>query len=107
MELPVLSIEFDDGTSYQVEARPRDLLAVEKDGIDLATKPIYGMYAVAYAGLRRMKRTGAIPAEAVLPTTVDELTEIADVQTADGATPSEPVVELVTTDGRTAEGKDS
>jgi hypothetical protein len=105
MELPVLSIQFDDGTSYQVEARPRDLLAVEKDGIDVTSQPIYGMYAVAYAALRRMKRTGVIPTEVTLPATVDELTEIADVQASEA---SSSVDELVpATDGRTAVGKDS
>jgi hypothetical protein len=80
VELPVLSVVFDDGREYKVEAKARDLLAAERNGHPFdAERPMGSLYAIAHAGLSRMQRTGQIPAEVTLPATVEDLADVADV----------------------------
>lgn len=85
MELPTLTVRFDDGTEYTVEARARDLLAAENAGYDfMGAKPLGAMYAVALGGLHRMQRTGEIPIEIDLPKSVDDLAAVADIEAVEG-----------------------
>lgn len=80
MELPVLVVSFDDGTEYKVEAKARDLLGAEQAGHAFdAERPMSSLYAIAFAGLARMQRTGQIDADINLPGSVDELAKVADV----------------------------
>jgi hypothetical protein len=80
-----MTVRFDDGTEYTIEARARDLLAAENAGYDFAgTKPLGAMYAVALGALHRMQRAGVIPVEVDLPKSVDDLAAVADVEAAEG-----------------------
>jgi hypothetical protein len=80
VELPVLSVVFDDGSEYKVEAKARDLLAAERAGHPFdAERPMGSLYAIAHAALGRLQRAGEIPADVVLPASVDDLAEVADV----------------------------
>jgi hypothetical protein len=77
-------VTFDDGTSYKVEAKARDLLAAERNGEAFdAARPLSGMYAIAQAALARMQRVGDIPADVKLPATSAELGDVADVEGAE------------------------
>lgn len=79
---------FDDGAVYEIEAKTRDLLAVEKQGYDITEgQPIAIMYAVALACLQRMQRAGEIPADIDLPKSLDDLAEVADVEGKDQGSP--------------------
>lgn len=72
-------VSFDDGTSIEVQSSSRDMVALEKAGIDLTTMtPILGSYTLAHATLQRLKRVGKIDID--VPDTADELADLADLE---------------------------
>lgn len=75
-------VAFDDGSEVEVQSSSRDLLALEKAGVDLQSlSPIAGSYAIAHATLQRYKRRGLTDID--VPDTADELADIADLVPVD------------------------
>jgi hypothetical protein len=72
------TVAFDDGRQVEVQGSSRDLLALEKQGVDVTTmKPVEGSYVLAYAALVRAKAKGLIDVD--LPDSADELMDCADL----------------------------
>jgi hypothetical protein len=89
--LPVLNVEFDDGTQVRLVPKARDLAVIERDyHFDLNDLfSMTGFYTLAFATLQRLAKNGGRPA----PASVDELIDTADV--------------VPETDDEDPEGKDS
>lgn len=72
-------IRFDDGTEVEVQSSSRDMVALEKAGVNLTEMtPILGSYVLAHASLQRLKRLGKIDVD--VPDTADELADLADLE---------------------------
>lgn len=73
------TVLFDDGTVVEAQVRSRDLVKLEEAGIDLeAVPPMRGSYLLAHAAMQRMARLGEVSS---CPETVEELMDIADLET--------------------------
>jgi hypothetical protein len=76
-----LRVTFDDGTTVDVHDKPRDKVIAERGGHDfIESGPFEGMYAVAWAGLHRLKRAGELPEQVSVPDVLTALADVADVQ---------------------------
>lgn len=77
-------VSFDDGGTFEVVAKARDIALAERQGLDVNTAPpVFTTYAVALAALGRMQRAGDIPADVKLPESVDSMLDVADVEDLD------------------------
>lgn len=80
MKTPPALVTFDDGTEIVVQGRSRDLLAIERSGVDVANvAPMEMGYRSVYAALERMKRNGELPEGFELPASVEEFMDGADI----------------------------
>lgn len=86
MQSPKALVSFDNGDEFEVQARSRDLVAAEADGVDFqAIPPIRGSYISALYALRRLVKTGTIEPAEPLPADVDALIEVADITIVEDA----------------------
>lgn len=75
-------IVFDDGREATVQTSSRDMLAIEKAGVQLAELgPVESSYVIAHHTLTRYKRQGLV--EFDVPDTAEELSEVADLDYVD------------------------
>ncbi len=87
---PKFTLTFDDGTVIEAQASSRDMVRIEKDGVNLDEMGgATGSYVIAHAALVRLARTGKLTDEhaALVPDTADELMELADLVPADDEDP--------------------
>lgn len=78
-QFPKFTVVFDDGTRVDAQASSRDLVGLEKAGVQLSeTAPVQGSYILAHAALSRLKRLGKIDVD--VPETADELMDLADIE---------------------------
>lgn len=83
MAFPPMSVTFENGTTVEVQAKPKDLARAEIGGHDFQTGgPIAGMYAAAWATLGRMSRAGDLPEGVEVPATLDAFLDLCDVEPA-------------------------
>jgi len=79
--IPPMLVQFEDGTKVRIVPRPKDLVRAEIAGHDFQTgKGMTGMYYVAMATLGRMGRAGDLPAGLVIPESLDDFLDLADVE---------------------------
>lgn len=84
MYLPKTAVTFDDVDPFDVQTTSRDLVAMETDGVDLSNlPPIRGTYTMVWYALRRLERTGKLPAGVEVPDTVDGFLDMADINPQD------------------------
>ena len=82
------TVMFDDGSVVDAEVRSRDLVRLEAAGVDLdSVPPLRGSYILAHAALQRMSRAGQT--DVVVPATVEELMDIADLESAEAVDPKD------------------
>ena len=80
MQMMPFVVEFDDAEPFQVQPTSRDLVKLEKDGVDLqAVGNMIGGYTMAYAALQRLDRQGKLPDDVKLPKSLDDFMEAADL----------------------------
>ena len=85
---PPMTVTFDDGTSIRLEPRPKDLARAELSGFDFQTGgPIVAAYAVAYATLGRLSRSGVLDDKISLPDSLDAFVDVADVDEIENEDP--------------------
>jgi len=89
---PPMIVTFDDGTTVHLAPRPRDLLGAEEAGHNFTAggNEIATSWAVAYATLRRLERTGALPEGVAVPASYQEFRDTADVDEDEAATDEDP-----------------
>lgn len=85
MQLPKVSIAIDDADPIEAQCTSRDLLAMEKDGIDINTmSSMAGGYTMAWYALKRLHRQGKTTVD---PGTLEEFMDSADINVDDEADP--------------------
>ena len=86
MAFKPVRIVFDDGREAEVLTSSRDMLALEKAGVDLsALGPVESSYVIAHATLARYKRQGLVDFD--IPETSDDLADLADLTYVDDEDP--------------------
>ena len=86
--IPPMTVTFDDGTEVLIQPKPRDLVGAEAAGHDFQTGgPIRGMYAMAFATLQRMERSGSLPEGVVVPPSLESLIDGADIDSEEDPDP--------------------
>lgn len=93
--IPPMTVTFEDGTTVEVHAKPKDLARAEIGGHDFQTGgPIAGVYAAAWAALGRMSRAGDLPEGLEVPDTIEGFLDVCDVEAqqeeAEDATGEDP-----------------
>jgi len=79
-------VSFDDGRRCEAVSSSRDLLRLERDGINPFDRGnIESSYVIAWATLQRLKRAGVI--EFDVPETAEELMDQADLLPVDDEDP--------------------
>lgn len=84
MEMTEFIVAFDNGDEIKVRPTSRDLLALEREGLDLQAAPqLEATYRIASQALLRLERTKAIAPSAPIPATWEGLAEVADIDVED------------------------
>ena len=79
-------VTFDSGEVVEVVPKSRDIAKLERAGVNISEETsMVGVYAIAFAAMQRMVRTGELDIE--LPDTAEALEDVADVVAVD--TPGE------------------
>ena len=74
-------VRFDDGTEIEAQASSRDMVALEKAGVNLTgLPPISASYQIAHAALLRMGRVGRLPDGVEIPAKWEQLADLADLE---------------------------
>lgn len=80
MQMMPFIVAFDDAEPFEVQPTSRDLVKLEKEGVDINTlSNMVGGYTMAYATLQRIDRQGKLPDGVVLPRSLDEFMDSADL----------------------------
>lgn len=80
MQFSKITVALDNGDRFEVLPASRDLLKLERDGVDLEHVPsIEATYRVVHAVLLRLERTGAISPSEPIPESWEGLADVADV----------------------------
>lgn len=88
MNLVPFVVAFDGADPFEVQPTSRDLVKMEKDGIDLqATTPLVGSYTLAYYALSRLDRQDKLPAGVQVPKSLDAFMDAADIDAVDDGDP--------------------
>jgi hypothetical protein len=81
---PPTVVVFDDGNRVEIQTSSRDMLALEKEGIDLAgVGNVEGGYIIAHATLKRYERQDRLGFS--VPDTWEGLADCADLEPVEDA----------------------
>lgn len=81
---PKMTVTFDNGDEFEIQAASRDMAHMERDGVALDdSKPVRTLYQIALYTLRRLERLGKITPTDPIPKTVEDLEDVADVDPDD------------------------
>ena len=88
MAIPKFTVTFDNGDTFDLQVRSRDMAKAEAEGFDFGTTPpVRGSYQLALYVLHRLVRSGQIEPTDPLPETVDDLIVVADLEAVEDEDP--------------------